>query len=312
MSFRDLFLLVLLGALMGSAFLFLKVAAPVVGPIFLIFARVSLAAALMVGWGILTRQALRFGRPLKDWLILGTLNAALPFTLIAWGELHLTASLASILIATLPLFTALVSAVWLKEAFHPRKVFGLVLGLAGVVILSGWSPLEAGPQTLTAILAVLLASLSYAVASVFIKRQFQGVSRLSVTAGNFASAGLVLLPLSFTTLPSAMPPIPTLWAMLALAVVGTVIPYLLYFHLLDRLAATTVTSIGYLIPAFGALWGAVFLAEPINTAMLLGFALVLLSVGLVSGIGLFPGGHAWPPVKRPSAAPSYLSPVSKP
>ncbi|WP_027892730.1 DMT family transporter [Calidithermus chliarophilus] len=278
--------LLLASALLGSAFLFIKLAAPVVGPVLLMTSRVLLAALALLGLALILQQPLVFSRPLGTWLVLGALNAALPFTLVAWSELHITSSLASILIASLPLFTALVSRLGLGEKLDPRTGLGLGLGLVGVVILSGWSPLELTPKTLLAVAATLLASLCYALAAIYTKRRFQGVSRMSLTIGNFASAGVLLLPFSLFAPAPQLPPASALGVILALTLVATVVPYLLYFRLLERLPATTATSVGYLIPAFGALWGVVFLAEPINAAMLVGFGVVLLSVALVSGLRL--------------------------
>ena len=286
MKLQDLLLLLLLGALFASAFLFVRIAAPVLGPIFLMDARVILAAAVLYLWAVLRREKVQFRGKRRHWLVLGALNAAIPFSLIAWAELHITASLAAILVATLPLFTALVSAVWLKEALTRKKVLGLMLGLVGVTILSGWSPLTLSPTTALAILATLAASLSYALGSVYTGKVFAGVPRVTLTIGNFASAGILLLPLAASSVPPVPPQPPVILAFLGLVVVASVVPYLLFFRLLERRGATVATSVAFLIPAFGALLGALFLAEPLNLAMLLGLGIIFVSLSLVTGVEL--------------------------
>lgn len=284
MKLQDLFLLLLLGALFASAFLFMRVAVPVLGPLFLMDIRAVLAASVLFLWSVVRGEKVRFRGRLRHWFVLGALNAAIPFSLIAWAELHLTASLAAILVATLPLFTALVSAIWLKDALTRKKVVGLILGLIGVAILSGWSPLALSPITVLAILATLVASLSYALGSVYTKQVFQGVPRVTLTIGNFAFAGLLLLPLAAASVPASSPSTSVIFVVLGLVVVASVIPYLLFFSLLERRGATVATSVAFLIPAFGTLLGTVFLAEPLNLTMLAGLGIIFMSISLVTGV----------------------------
>lgn len=286
MDVKSVSLLMFVAALMAAAFLFIRIAGPALGPVFLIDVRVALAAAVLLVWARLKEQPLEFRRPWKDWAALGLFNAAGPFTLIAWAELHITSSLAAILIATIPLFTALVSAVWLNEPLTPKKGVGLGLGLVGVTVLSGWSPQHTGAVTALAVTAVLVAACSYAVGGVYARRRFRGVSSLSVATGNFAAAALLLLPWAAFSVPTALPPVGTVLALLALVLLSTVTSFLLYFRLIERHGALTASSIGYLIPVFGALYGAAFLREPLSAAAAVGLGVVLLSVGLVTNLDL--------------------------
>jgi hypothetical protein len=186
---RDLGLLLLLGASFGSSFLFIRVAAPEFGPAPLMAVRLALAAVVLFAYARARGHAVAFAGDRARWWLMGIFNAALPFTLIAWAELRITSSLAAVLIATMPLFTSLVSAVWTKTALGGPQRVGLALGLVGVLVLSGGGSIDLGVRGVLPILALLTASLSYAVGNVFVKQRFAGVPRLTLTIGNFAAAG---------------------------------------------------------------------------------------------------------------------------
>lgn len=283
MNVRDLLQLLIVGALMGAAFLFMRVAVPSFGPVPLIVVRVLLAAGVLYLIARLSGERVRFAGPRRAWLLLGVLNAGLPFTLIAWAELHITSSLAAILIATMPLFTAVIAALWQGERIAPVKGVGLALGLVGVLILSGWDAASLDGVTLIAIGAVLLSSLSYAVGSVYTKVRFAGTPRLTLTVGNFLFAGLALLPLLPVAPAPTTPGLGAWGAMAGLVALATVVPFLLFYRMLARSAATTASSVAFLIPGFGTLWGVLFLREAIGPATLIGFAVVLIGVALVTG-----------------------------
>ena len=140
MKTKDILMLFGLAALWGASFLFMRIGAPVLGPLVLIFFRVSIASAALLFYLMIRRQRPSIMQKWKQYLLLGLLNAAIPFTLISTAELHLSASFAAILNATTPLFTALVAWIWAKEALTLKKVVGLILGVIGVAVLVGWDP----------------------------------------------------------------------------------------------------------------------------------------------------------------------------
>jgi drug/metabolite transporter (DMT)-like permease len=254
MNLRETTALVLLGAVWGGSFLFIRISVPALGPLPLMAARVLIAGAIL--WCVFA--ALRQPLPLSDHagglLVLGSVNAALPFTRIGWAELHLTASLASLLNATVPLFTTLASVFWLQEQLTPRRATGLLVGMVGVGVLVGWNP--AAPT---------------------------GRGLLSVGAMLLAAGTLLLLP-GLWTLPTRTPPQPTLWALLSLAVLSTALAYLLYFYLIGRIGPTRTNSVAFLVPVFGMAWGAAFLGEPITRGMLGGLVCILLGLFLVNEV----------------------------
>jgi drug/metabolite transporter (DMT)-like permease len=277
----DLPLMLLIAALMAIGFTFIKIAVPALGAAVLVDVRVLAAAAVLAAWSWARRRRLVFGRGVRPYLVLGTLNAAIPFTLTAWGELRLDASLAAVLMATIPLFTAAISATVARERLGPRQRLGLLLGLAGVIVLSGWRPSGVETLELTSILALLVAACSYAAGSVYARHTFAGVDRTSLTIGNFVAAGVVLAPLALATPPATTPTLAVVAAMAGLVVLCTAVAFQLYFVLIERSGPTVATSIGFLIPVFGAAWGAILLHESITWSMLAGGTIVLAAMRLV-------------------------------
>jgi drug/metabolite transporter (DMT)-like permease len=280
---RDLPLVFLVAALMATSFVFVKLAVPALGAPVLVDARVLAAAAVLALWMRLRGRRLAFGRGVLPYLVLGALNAAIPFTLASWGQLRLDASMAAVLMATVPLFAALLSALLAHERLGGARRLGMMLGLVGVIVLSGWRPAGFDTASLPPLLALLGAACSYAAGSVYARHAFVGVDRTSLTIGNFAAAGLVLAPLALATPPSAPPGLGVIAAMAGLVVLSTAIAFRAYFVLIERAGPTVATSIGFLIPVFGAAWGALFLRETITPTMLVGGAIVLVAMRLVSG-----------------------------
>src|SRR5918997_1864885 len=162
MGARDLVALLLLGAIWGSSFLFIRVAVPALGPFVLMELRVGLAAAALALLAVAVSRLSKLRFRWKELLILGAVNAAIPFSLIAGSEINLTASLAAILNATTALFAAVVTTVWMGEALTRGKVAGLVMGVVGVAVLVGWTPIALNGVVLVSVGASLVAAFSYA------------------------------------------------------------------------------------------------------------------------------------------------------
>jgi drug/metabolite transporter (DMT)-like permease len=289
MGARDLAALILLGALWGASFIFIRVGVPVLGPFVLMDLRVLLAAAALVLGAVAVGRLPKLRSHWRRFLVLGFLNAAVPFTLIAASEINLTASLAAILNSTTPLFTAVVAAVWIGEALTPRRIFGLLLGIVGVALVVGWTPLTLSPVVLLSIGASLAAALSYGFGGVYAKRAFSGLPPLSMAIGQQTWAGLLLLLPSAVSLPGEAPSSAVVLSVLALALLSTALAYLLYFRLITSVGPTSTLTVTFLVPVFGLLFGALFLGEPVGAGMLVGLGVILSSVTLVTGIRLFGG-----------------------
>jgi drug/metabolite transporter (DMT)-like permease len=287
MGTRDLGALILLAALWGASYIFIRVAVPALGPFVLMGARVALASGALALYAVLLARGMpKFRSRWKEFLIVGATNSAIPFTLIAAAEIELTASLAAILNSTTALFVAVVAAVWIGESLTVRKVVGLLLGFAGVVVLVGWDPVPLNGAVLLAVGAMLAASLSYAVGGVYVKRTFAGVSPLAMTIGQQGAAAVILLPLAAVSLPGEAPPLPAALSALALALLCTAVAYLLYFRLIENVGPTKTLAVTFLIPVFGLLFGVVLLDEPVGLGTLVGFAIISLGVALVTEVRL--------------------------
>jgi drug/metabolite transporter (DMT)-like permease len=284
MRVRDGLALVTLGAIWGASFFFIRVTAPVLGPFLLMELRVLLAGVALVLVAVLQRQPLALWTRWRAYVILGALNAAIPFSLIAIAELQLTASLAAILNATTPLWTAIVAAIWLKERLTPQRVVGLVLGVAGVALLVGWSPIVLTGPVLFAVGASLLAALFYGLGGVYTKAHLGGTPPFALAIGQQLGATVLLLPLAGATLPATPPSSGVLAAVLGLALLSTALAYLIYFYLIAQVGPTKTLSVTFLVPVFGGVWGTVFLDEPLTRGMFIGLAVVFLGVLLVTGV----------------------------
>jgi len=268
--------LVLLAAIWGASFLFNRITAPVLGPVLTAELRTLIAGiALAVYFGLagFNPEWRRWGR---QYVIVGILTSALPFLLWAYAALTLTAGLMSVLNATSPMWGALWSAVLLRERLNSRQVLGLVIGVAGVALVT--RP-EAGE--LVPVLAALAAAFCYGLAGAYMKRWASAVPSRGMAVGTQLTAGVLLIPFIAVS-PPAMAPTPVVAAsMLALGLVCGAIAYLLYFRLIADIGATGALTVTYLIPVFGVLWGALFLGEAISAPMLAGGALVVLGTVFV-------------------------------
>ena len=288
MAPRDLIDLLILGAIWGASFLFMRIAAPEFGPIPLITMRVGVAAAFLLpvlAWRGRIRGLQSHPGQLT---LLGALNSAIPFTLFAFAVLSLTAGFAAVLNSTAPLFGALVAFLWLGEAPTKMRVAGLAVGFSGVVILV-WPRLAVrGDGGTAAVLAGLSAAVLYGIAANYTKRKLHGVHPLVIATGSLIAATVLLLVPALLSWP-AVTPRPASWlSAIVLGVVCTGVAYILYFRLLERVGAARTLAVTYLIPAFGVWWGYLFLDEKLTANMLIGCAVILLGTGLATGMVSLP------------------------
>lgn len=280
-SLKTLSMLIFLAAIWGGSFLFIRIAAPVLGSIFLMTVRVALAATGLLVYAVTQASLPDFRRDWRQYLVIGALNNAIPFVLIANAVIDLNASLSAILNATTPLFTALVAAVWIGEPFGRRRGLGVLMGFLGVVILVGFSPIPISTKVLLAVAQSLLAALSYGLGAVYSRKRFQGDNPMHTSLGQLCGSTLLLLPLAAFSLPAVTPSLVVTVSVVVLALVCTSFAYLIYFRLILSAGPTTAASVTFLVPFFSILWGVIFLQEPVTTGMFLGLAIILGSVGLV-------------------------------
>jgi drug/metabolite transporter (DMT)-like permease len=279
----DLLRLVTLAALWGGSFLFLRITAPVLGPLFLAELRLVIAAATLLAWAWMTGGQVRFAGRWRSYLVIGTVNSAVPFGLFAYAAVHLPASYSAVLNATSPLFGAFFAALWLNERLTPRRVAGAVAGVAGVALLVGFGPVKADAGVILSALAAIGGACCYALAVVYTRRKAAGIEPFAVAVGSQIGAALVLSP-ALASWPGGELFTPGIAAsVLALALACTAFAYVLYFRLIADVGAARALTVTFLIPVFGVLWGVVFLGEPLGLFMLAGAALVIGATWLVVG-----------------------------
>lgn len=284
MKTRDLGELLVLAALWGASFLFMRVGAAEFGPVALAAVRVAGASALLlpiVLWRGRWADLRAHWRPIG---IVGVLNSALPFFLYSYAALSITAGLSSIFNAAAPLFGAVIGWWWLGDRLTRTRIAGLAIGFAGVVWLAASKASFTPGGSGFAIVACLAATLLYGVAANYTKYALQGVSSLSVAAGSQTAAALALAVPALWWWPAA-PPSASAWTAAALlALLCTAIAYLLYFRLIARVGPANAIAVTFLIPAFAVLWGWWLLGEVVTPTMLAGCAVILFGTALATGV----------------------------
>lgn len=277
-------MLVTLSAIWGASYLFIRIAAPALGAVVLASARLLIGGGLVLAYAVAIRQNPDLRGNWKKFLLLGAINSAVPMTLIGVAVSNLNASISAVINATVPLFTSLVAAIWLKDKLPPKKIAGIILGLVGVVVLMGWSPLPLTPTVVLAAGLATLAALCYGIGNIYVRVGFHGVPSLTLTVAQQLFAGVLLLPLAAANAPAAHPTPLALFAALALGLLCTGVGYMIYFGLIRSLGPTRAAVYAYLVPFFSILWGGVFLGEPLNAGLLGGLVIILFSVALVTGV----------------------------
>ena len=273
--------LVALAAIWGGAFIFLRVAAPVLGPAWTAELRVLIGGLALLAWFRTLGFDPGLRRYARVYLLLGAAIIALPFALYSFASMHAPAALLSIVNATSPIFGVAWSAAFGDERVTARKAAGLALGVAGVALLARPAGIAPGPLFGWAIAAALAACCAYGVTGVLVKRFSGGASARGMAVGNQLGAALALLPLLPFLPPQAMPSALVIANVLGLALLASGVAFVLYFRLIADVGVTRALTVTYLIPLFGVLWGWLFLGETISPDMLAGAALVLLGTFFV-------------------------------
>jgi len=282
MAAADYARLVLLAAIWGGAFPFMRVAAPEFGPAWTAELRVLIGGLALLAWFRLTGYDAALRRHARAYLKIGAIGIALPFVLYSFAAMHAPASLLSILNATAPMFGLAWSASFRDERVTPRRVAGLAIGLGGVALVAAPAGPAADPLFGWAVAAALGACCAYGAVGVILKRWSGGAAPLGMAAGNQLAAALLLVPLLPLLPPPAMPSPIAIANLLALALLAAAVAFPLYFRLIADVGMTRALTVTYLIPLFGVLWGRLFLGEALPGAALAGGLLILAGVALVT------------------------------
>jgi len=271
----DVARLLALAVIWSLSFVFVRVLVPVLGPVWVATGRVLIAGVALVLWFAVIGLDANVRAHWRAYLTVGIGNSALPFLLFAYAALHLPASYLVILNAAAPLFSAVASAIWLGERLTALKIAALVLGAAGVALVSRAGPLVPDTAFALAVAASLGAALSYALAGVWLKK-FGGALRPVAIAGwSQMLAGIALLPIAAASPIAGPVTLGTVANLLALALVCSAIAYLLYYRLIADVGPTRAMTVTFLLPALGMCWGVLFLDETVTLPMIAGAVLIV-------------------------------------
>ena len=283
MKLRNFCELLLLSAIWGSSFLFLRIASPAFGPIFLIEMRVLSGLLVLLPVFFVMRKYQEFKLHWKMILLVSLLNMAIPFCFFAYSALNMGAGLLSIMNATVPIFTAMIGLLYFRQRLSKLGFAGLIVGLLGVAILMSESRDDTGITSDLAIPAALFASILYGIAINLAAHKLQGVSGITITTGSLFFSSAILLPLAMRSRPEVIPEGVIWLSVLTLGIVCTGFGYVLFYRLIAEIGSQRAITTTYLIPLFSIFWGSLFLGETLTVAMFLGGATVLLGVALTTG-----------------------------
>lgn len=305
MQTRDIGELILLSVLWGAAYLFMRAAVPAFGPAPLIALRMAIAVAVLLplllwrgGIGQLRSHPIAL-------LVLAVPFTALPFLMLGFAAQHLTAGLLAVLNATAPLFAALLAHFFFHERLGAWRGAGLVMGFAGVALLTAGSVSFRSTDGLLAVAAVLLTSALWSVGANFTRRRFGGIDNLALTVGSLALASLATTPLAVLTWPAETPPLRAWIEMAFLGVASSGLGFLLYYRLLRRIGPVRAMSVTFLNPVVALIAGALYLGEVLTLQTLAGAAVVL--AGTALSLGMWPGRRP-----APALAPNPLPKAKDP
>lgn len=281
----DLARLLLLAAIWGGSYAFMRIAAPVLGGIGTAWARILIAGMLLCLYAAIIGASLQWKTWWKHYLLIGMMNSAIPFSLIAFAMKSLPANYGAIINALSSVFGTLFAFFMLGEAASARKLAGIALGFGGVALLVRLGPIPVTGDVIVATLACTLATACYGFISVYTKKHTTGAPMLGLAAGALLIPGVLITPLALPGLPETMPDNTVILSVLALAIFCSGIAYLLYFRLIRDIGPTRAISVTFLIPVFGTLWGVLFLHETITLTTILGGLTIMAGMALVLGVG---------------------------
>jgi drug/metabolite transporter (DMT)-like permease len=284
MKKRDIVELLLLAAMWGCSFLFMRIAVPQFGPVLLSELRLLLGGLVLLPFLWASNNPESWRQHWKAIAVVGIVNSAIPFMLLAYAAMSLTAGFVAILNSTTPLWGALIAVLWFNHALPKSRAVGLLIGFCGVVLLAwGRASFKPGGDGL-AILAALSAALLYGIGTNYSKKNLHGVSPTLVASGSMLSGAVFLFLPALFFLPSHLPSPHACEAATALGIFCTGIAYILFYQIVANAGAVRSMTVIFLVPMFSVLFGFLFLSESITPHMLLGCAVILFGTALATGI----------------------------
>ena len=289
MRAKDVVDLVLLAAVWGASFLFMRMGAPEFGAIALVQLRMLIAALFLLPILMMRVGLDELPGNWKHLTMLGFYNSAIPFWLLTYSTMFVTAGFSSVINATAPLWGALVAWVWLSERLSKPAIVGLSLGFIGVAVLSMDKESLAVDGAPLAVAAAVLGAFFYGIGANYARRYTSQLNSLSVATGTMLFPALFLLPLTIADWPDTLPSTEAWIALFAMGIASTGFAYILYFRLIANVGPTRAITVAYLIPVFAVFWGAVIIDEVVTTLMIVGCLIIFVGTALVTGVLPRPG-----------------------
>ena len=268
-------LITILGAVWGSAFMFIKIATPELGPIALVNIRLAVAGLIFIPFLLQEKYLKHFRSNLKNILVLSIVNTALPFSLFAYASLESSSNMLSILNGTTAIMAVVISTIWLKVKLNIFQIMGVFIGLFGIVVLANPDNVYISTK---ATIFCLGAAFCYALSANYIQKFAYKTNTIVLIGWSLVLASIFLLPLTIFNLPSQFPSNNAIFSILWLGVISTGIAFLGYVRLIEKVGAVKTSTVAYFIPVFGVIWGYVFLGEPITLQILIGMMLILTGI----------------------------------
>lgn len=279
MEIRYWTLLIFLGAIWGSAFIFIKVAAPEFGAVGLVQARLIIASLIFLPI-LLRKKYLLLLKPIwKHSLILAITNNAIPFTLFSLASFESESNMLAILNATTAFNTMIIAYFWLNETVTLKQFIGLIMGFIGVVILV--NPDSSSTSLISAVLC-LMGAACYSFSTVFIQKNSAKTNKLVLIGWSIIFSVFLMIPMTLFYLPSTVPSFDAFLSVLWLGGVSTGLAFLGYVRLIEKIGAVKTSTVAYFLPVFGIIWGYIFLEEKITTSIVIGCITILLGVFLAT------------------------------
>lgn len=268
MRFRDVVDLVLLAAVWGASYLFMRIGAPEFGVVALVYLRLLVGALCLLP---VLHHRRGFGEIAANWKLLtqlGFYNSVLPFLLLTYSTLFVSGGFSAVINATAPLWGALIGWLWLSDSLSRSAVAGLLLGFAGVAILAADRESLAMAGSGLAVLAAAGGALCYGVGANFTKRYARHIDSLAVATGSLLLPAVILVPAAVLAWPATPPSLHAWIAVLLMGALSTGFAYILYFRLIANVGPAKAISVAYLIPAFAVLFGALLLDEKVTLSLI--------------------------------------------
>ena len=275
MELRYWVVLTFLGAVWGSAFIFIKVAAPEFGAIGLVQARLTIASLVFIPILLRKKYLILLKPAWKHSLVLAVTNNAIPFSLFSYGSFGADSNILAILNATTAFNTMIIALLWLGEKVTLKQVFGLVLGFIGVIILV--NPESSSTSIISALLC-LLGAACYSFSTVFIQKYSEKTDKMVLIGWSIVFSCFIMIPLTLLNLPPQIPSTNALLSAMWLGSISTGLAFFGYVYLIEKIGAVKTSTVAYFLPVFGIIWGAVFLNEVITGGIILGCATILIGV----------------------------------